>query len=1183
MVINTNLAVTGTSNFQDISFVNATAVSVTSTNIFANNLNSINVSTTNLVVSNSLIVPSGGNINSSDLTWINATGTYTTSTNLFVSDYARLPIDTRINNTQLCLADGTNCPAGGVGTLQQVTDLGNTTTNTIQFAGGTSTDSFMINMSQDDVTTLFVSNTSTASNAMVGSFLTNGTAAGGLILTGSGNQNSPNMLALFADQNAPGMIIDVENPTGTIVFTNQLMTQTPKVLMTIDATGTVELTNQLLLAQYATMPISGKRPGAIIYNTSSSAPYFWNGGMWVALASGTGTIDTDTLQSVTNRGNTTTNTIQFAGGTSTGNFIPSIGNMFSLGGPGKIWQRVWAESLMLTTATSPSSWKFSFVPDNSLSIGNPSTSAMNIAYNGFVGIGTSTPQNILHVSQKLDGFSFSKFENQTTNGSSTAGILVQDGTQTGGMMVLSASYTNMGLGALAGDTVVFSGGPMGKGKSLDLVADSASGSIALFTGSNGPPMSGFQRMIIDSSGNVGIGTSAPQAILHVSRKVDGFSASTFENTSTGTEAAGGIMLKNGNYGGYLMAVSDNYNGSGVLSNLAGHTVLMSGGPGGLMNRGIALASTDANGNIVFFTGSNGPPTNDYERLRINSAGNVGIGTTSPTAFRLQVAGNIGPSSTNAYDLGSATGSWRDVYASGTVRVGTDVVVNGSSVCLQNGTNCPAGGVGTLQQVTNAGNSTTNTIQFAGGTSTGDFSLPNSKLAIGTSTFAGRLNVAGDANINGNLALIGSGSPQVLFTNSDGSSSSTISYNAPSQTIDFSAIPGGVNFHGGEVYIMNDTVPVLYFASQDLSKQAQINYDPSVEIMKFTGATNGKIIYNHVGIGGWAPNDFNLEMNGTIGPAITDNFDFGSATLSWRNIYASGTSHLANVSTTNLTVNGVAVCLQDGTNCPAATGDSVWSDNVASNFIRPATTTRDVVIGASASATAPFYFDVGSPSSSFQIGRAGNADLLVGTSTYGGGLDPLFVMNGDDVLVQGQLGSIGGLFSATSVIVGGGSTIYGDGLINKNNGNLVLQTSGGYIIPQTDLGQTLGSPTQRFNAQMGDVTSTNLITANADISLLTVSTGTIGDLFATAATLTNLVVSEKITLPPGGSMESGGEIVLTSAPLVTSTGWVTSNAPSVGIESVRSLQGFNGFLYAGQGDSAGDGDISVCNPAAAGDT
>ena len=51
---------------------------------------------------------------------------------------------------------------------------------------------------------------------------------------------------------------------------------------------------------------------------------------------------------------------------------------------------------------------------------------------------------------------------------------------------------------------------------------------------------------------------------------------------------------------------------------------------------------------------------------ITEQGDVRIGTTTPSSFKLQVAGNMGPDASATYDLGSSLLSLRDGYFSGNV-------------------------------------------------------------------------------------------------------------------------------------------------------------------------------------------------------------------------------------------------------------------------------------------------------------------------------------------------------------------------------------------------------------------------------------------------------------------------------------------------------------------------------------
>jgi hypothetical protein len=42
-------------------------------------------------------------------------------------------------------------------------------------------------------------------------------------------------------------------------------------------------------------------------------------------------------------------------------------------------------------------------------------------------------------------------------------------------------------------------------------------------------------------------------------------------------------------------------------------------------------------------------------------GNVGIGTTNPSSFKLQIAGALGPDADNSYNCGSSTLRWANGY------------------------------------------------------------------------------------------------------------------------------------------------------------------------------------------------------------------------------------------------------------------------------------------------------------------------------------------------------------------------------------------------------------------------------------------------------------------------------------------------------------------------------------------
>jgi len=276
--------------------------------------------------------------------------------------------------------------------------------------------------------------------------------------------------------------------------------------------------------------------------------------------------------------------------------------------------------------------------------------AMRINEDGNVGIGTTSPSEKLTVNGNID-FPFSTsgsatigVQESTTNQFATGAkeLIVQGANaftganpsqaQAGGNVYIKGGYAiaNTGIGVYAGNVSIEGGEVLGAGTS-------GAGKIFLKT-------AGQDRVVVDNAGNVGIGTTSPGAKLAVevagTADVIKFTRDAGVNGEMTFDFSGANSNFYSNQGGFTFSGSSS--SYGVNFTAAGNVGIGTTSPAkklevySLVNTESSIRIRQASYNFWDLkspASSTGFAISDVggERLRITSSGNVGIGTTSPSA------------------------------------------------------------------------------------------------------------------------------------------------------------------------------------------------------------------------------------------------------------------------------------------------------------------------------------------------------------------------------------------------------------------------------------------------------------------------------------------------------------------------------------------------------------------------
>jgi hypothetical protein len=273
-----------------------------------------------------------------------------------------------------------------------------------------------------------------------------------------------------------------------------------------------------------------------------------------------------------------------------------------------------------------------------LRLGTSGTERMRITSSGDVGIGTTSPSAKLNVSGDIHIGDY---------GSAVARIL--DFRTSNSLFTITTDGTSGALGT----TISYSWANGGQG---DLKFNNAGGEV----------------MRLSSTGNVGINTTTPSlAKLHVKGQDGSAIAYLYNNTGTAGQVNGLAVEAGTNTSDYALSIGSSAGTSYLRVRGDGNIGIGTTSPAyPLQVNGLISSNRTSNtdGGIVFGSPASGnyiygadlgsyiaTYTSNSERMRIGSTGNLLIGTTTDSGYKLDVNGNLrvassifGPGTANTY-------------------------------------------------------------------------------------------------------------------------------------------------------------------------------------------------------------------------------------------------------------------------------------------------------------------------------------------------------------------------------------------------------------------------------------------------------------------------------------------------------------------------------------------------------
>lgn len=293
--------------------------------------------------------------------------------------------------------------------------------------------------------------------------------------------------------------------------------------------------------------------------------------------------------------------------------------------------------------------------------------------NNRLGLGTTVPTSILHIIQGQNAISIGKIVNSTAGtGSASLWQSISDVSNIA-MGAFSSTYTTAGMFVQNSATLYTTAGSqmgLGTNNSAPLVfyTNNTEASRILTTG----------EMVNGATATIASEKYSAQGTV-----AGAFVGQWTKNSSTNAGAYAQVALSNSSTTFSIIHTSTGFTPSGQYrADCSAHNA---GGTGGL-----SLVASNASGAIYFYSGGT------TERMRLETTGNLGIGTTT-TTYALNVNGDIGiPVVAKTLRMKSGTNSCvgQATLSSGTVTVSTTCVLTASKIFLTDATTGALTNVGT---------------------------------------------------------------------------------------------------------------------------------------------------------------------------------------------------------------------------------------------------------------------------------------------------------------------------------------------------------------------------------------------------------------------------------------------------------------------------------------------------------